>query len=368
MLWVASISFQLFKWLVLKKHADGIRKKLQRYLIGCVSVSGIIAISLLAAGSYGDANVWCWIDADNDVNEWLRFICFYFIVLIAWGFDLNKLHQVSESISGRVVKRKARRQSQASAGSAEEGHSIDLNFARQTLQAKLYQYMFIFVFIWGFGFLNRLVQISSGKPVFFLNFLTAMILPSQGLLNACCYGGLLDEDSYFMQCVEAVPWLAQLFAQAERVAEIAERVIERRISVKTLTTGEPKAEYKSKKMSIFSTTFNVGEAPVTDGIGEWILKGHDVYVIGVQECLDLDQLRESIHTHLGGASEYKMYKSEIGSNQTSLGFHGTTTVNSLYSHISFLLLLFALVIVVFTCVLWHVFFRIYCTNCIIENI
>ena len=50
--------------------------------------------------------------------------------------------------------------------------------------------------------------------------------------------------------------------------------------------------------------------------------GHDVYVIGVQECLCLPDLREALHNHLGGKSEYVMYAREIGSTNTALGFHG----------------------------------------------
>ena len=78
-------------------------------------------------------------------------------------------------------------------------------------------------------------------------------------------------------------------------------------------------------MSIFVTTFNLGEAKLSSVLGslaDWILLGHDVYSIGLQECLDLAAVREAIHIHLGGSEQYSVFCTEIGSDNTSLGFHG----------------------------------------------
>lgn len=83
--------------------------------------------------------------------------------------------------------------------------------------------------------------------------------------------------------------------------------------------------YAPQSYSIFVTTFNMGEAKLASfnsTLGDWILRGHDIYSIGVQECLDLASVREAIHSHLGGPDEYKMFSTEIGSDNTNFGYHG----------------------------------------------
>ena len=87
----------------------------------------------------------------------------------------------------------------------------------------------------------------------------------------------------------------------------------------------PGTQYVPKMYSIFVTTFNMGEAKLSSfsaNLGDWILQGHDIYSVGVQECMDLSSVREAIHAHLGGPDEYKMYCSEIGSDNTNFGYHG----------------------------------------------
>ena len=83
--------------------------------------------------------------------------------------------------------------------------------------------------------------------------------------------------------------------------------------------------YVPQVYSIFVTTFNLGEAKLSSyaaDLAEWIILGHDIYSIGVQECLDLGTVREAIHAHLGGPDEYKMFCTEIGSDNTNFGYHG----------------------------------------------
>lgn len=35
-------------------------------------------------------------------------------------------------------------------------------------------------------------------------------------------------------------------------------------------------------------------------LGAWIPQGYDVYVVGLQECLCMEELQAAIHKHLGG--------------------------------------------------------------------
>ena len=58
-----------------------------------------------------------------------------------------------------------------------------------------------------------------------------------------------------------------------------------------------------------------GGGSVGGAVAAWVPLGHDVYVIGVQECLALDELRRAIHARLGGDGAYRMYTAEIGSTK-----------------------------------------------------
>ncbi|CAE7767548.1 inppl1a, partial [Symbiodinium microadriaticum] len=83
--------------------------------------------------------------------------------------------------------------------------------------------------------------------------------------------------------------------------------------------------YSPKQVSIFVSSFNQGEGTIeelTEDIPGWLLEGHDMYVIGLQECLCLEDFRAAMHAHLGGEQAFTMHTCEIGSNNTRLGFHG----------------------------------------------
>lgn len=85
------------------------------------------------------------------------------------------------------------------------------------------------------------------------------------------------------------------------------------------------AKFIPKAYSIFSTTFNLGEAKPKEfepKLKDWLVKGHDIYNIGMQEALNIDTLREMMAKYLGGPSKYVMFSKEIGSDSTSIGYHG----------------------------------------------
>ncbi|RLN98904.1 hypothetical protein BBJ28_00025578, partial [Nothophytophthora sp. Chile5] len=93
----------------------------------------------------------------------------------------------------------------------------------------------------------------------------------------------------------------------------------------------PPSQVAPKKISIFTSTFNMGEKNVDARelvmwalCCEWIPLGNDVYVIGVQECMDLADLQTKILRHLvsGSTGKYVHYSREIGKRATALGYHG----------------------------------------------
>ncbi|ETV95575.1 hypothetical protein, variant [Aphanomyces invadans] len=79
-------------------------------------------------------------------------------------------------------------------------------------------------------------------------------------------------------------------------------------------------------ISIFASTFNMAEGavPPNDQLSQWIPKGKDVYVIGVQECLDLRSMRKAMAAHIQriNGKPFIEYGREIGRTEKVLGFHG----------------------------------------------
>ncbi|RHY30134.1 hypothetical protein DYB32_004582, partial [Aphanomyces invadans] len=82
----------------------------------------------------------------------------------------------------------------------------------------------------------------------------------------------------------------------------------------------------SERISIFASTFNMAEGavPPDDQLEMWIPKGHDVYVIGVQECLNLVPMRHAMAAHIQriNGKPFVEYGREIGRTEKVLGFHG----------------------------------------------
>ncbi|CAK4623546.1 unnamed protein product [Aphanomyces euteiches] len=88
-------------------------------------------------------------------------------------------------------------------------------------------------------------------------------------------------------------------------------------------------------VTIFASTFNMAEGAVPSGkqFDEWIPRGHDVYVIGVQECMNLPSFRQSLSTHLRkiNGKVFVEYGREIGRTETRLGYHGHIAITVLVS-------------------------------------
>lgn len=304
--WLACNGYQLYKWIVLKKNSNGIRKKLKRYASVCFILSGIISFSLLGTGAYGDAYMWCWIRPVAGENYVLRFLCFYIFLVIAWVYNAIVLGSISFTINKRVQ-----------AEIRATGKASELTTAESQVSSRLRVYLLVFIISWVFSLLASIAESIANQQIFLLNFLTALFVPSQGLLNSIVYGGIFQEGSVLHEWIEK-NWNS-LFVLMYPKTALLRRQTSFAASAKRII------EYAPKKYSIFTTTLNMGEAPtdnVKPNLHTWILKGHDIYVVGVQECLEIESLREAILQHLGGPSEYVMYGDEIGSNNTSLGFHG----------------------------------------------
>jgi len=182
--WLACNGYQLYKWVVRKKQANGIRKKLKRYACACFFISGIIALSLLGYDSYGVTNTWCWIDGTTNESSKLRFGLFYVFLIIAWIYNGIILSSISWTVSKRVALN----------NSHQSNKDSQLKSAELVIRNRLQVYLGVFVLTWIFSLINALVVGLTNKEYFITSFLQAIFVPLQGFFNAIAYGGILNED------------------------------------------------------------------------------------------------------------------------------------------------------------------------------
>jgi hypothetical protein len=284
--WNSLIAFQLHLWVVKKKNEKRVGKKLKKNAKIAFSFSFLLAIILLASGLLGETNTWCWIEEGKD---WAKFVFFYLLVIGGWSYNvwvIVKTHSACKDDSK--------------------------NSTELIIRQKMQEHLAIFVFAWLFGLINFVAEAVAQEPVFGTAVLQAFCVPLQGFINAVVYGGILGEDSYLRSMLSS--------SVSTQVARSRAPSAEKKNRLEPIKH----VKYVPREVSIFSTTFNLGEAPMNTvgDISEWLRDGHDIYAIGLQECMCLDELRAAMHAQLGGTEKYVMYKVEIGSDNTRLGFHG----------------------------------------------
>lgn len=85
----------------------------------------------------------------------------------------------------------------------------------------------------------------------------------------------------------------------------------------------PSLRRSLRQASIFATTYNMGESSaqtLASQLPLWIPQGYDCYIIGLQECLELEEVRAKLWDYLGGPQCYTVF-SKVGSPSTVL-LHG----------------------------------------------
>lgn len=71
-----------------------------------------------------------------------------------------------------------------------------------------------------------------------------------------------------------------------------------------------------RSLRVFVSTYNAGGANKERDVGPleaWIPLGFELYVIGLQECAILKELRRGIHRRLGGRAQYTIYENHVWS-------------------------------------------------------
>jgi hypothetical protein len=320
MLWLIFLSYLMYFWIVQKQHPKRMEKLITRNLLSILFVSFIIAIINLGLNYYDDTYVWCWISGKHVIA---RFLCFECFLIGAWIINVCSLFSIHQSLLKRFKK----------ATFHEKISQLFDNTRDTPIQTKLLVYLVMFSVVWFFSLLNRVVETITGQTVFIIALLEAIFVPLQGFLYASAYSNLVKRK--FCRVVkESAVTILHLDKETNSSSSFTterEEMVPLPGSDTTATTPRQQQlqhhikGYIPKKYSIYITTFNMGEAKVQKvqtSVKDWIVEGHDVYAIGVQECMDYSEIKETILNHLGGPSKYQLYSVAIGSDTKSLGFHG----------------------------------------------
>jgi len=320
--WNSCMAHNLYSWVVAKKDLASLGSNMRYYLAISMGVPTAFAVGLLAGGQFGWSSIWCWIESSSNG---LRFACFYLFVVLAWLYNGVVFVAVTLSIRSRLADRR----SPASSAIAT---------AQNNVRRKMTQYIFVFFFVWFFGLLNRTVQDLVSGTVFWPMLLHVTFVPLQGFLNAVVYGGLLETTAvqeFVRRAAEngAVGWM---FKPCARGMPQEEKNLLANGAPIARGVWEKKPKNRKKKISVFISTYNLAEKTLDElgDLSSWIPPGHDLYAIGVQECMCMDPLRSKLLYMLGGPGSYEMYTAEIGSTNTALGFHGMIAV-TIYARSSY---------------------------------
>lgn len=320
-LWNGVMAVNFYCLVVLHTSPKSLRKMLKVELVIMLVCCIIIALSLLFTGKFGNAGLWCWIPASF---PFIQIGCFYVFVFIAWVISVCCLVKISKASAAPIeaaINSASLENLEAisTAGSVTtNAHSELVTAARESavrIKWRLFAYVFAFIFIWIFGLMNRIVGIvrsyNGQSPSFATNFLHVLFVPMQGFLDALIYFGIVEHTDYF-------------FKKLKNNLKHDE-VIQEDVSF-FLDSGWRQSMLQDDSLSkdlrkIFVTTFNMGESFEESTVPYWIPEGYDVYAVGVQECMDLENLRGSIMRHLNRTEEgrYVMKTNEIGSTVKSLG-------------------------------------------------
>jgi hypothetical protein len=309
MFWDMLMSYIIYTWIVKRQHPKRMDKLIRKNLIFIVALALLVTVIVMGTDSISQAYVWCWIELRKPIA---RFLGFEIFLIIAWLSNCAMLISVHFSLQSRMKRATFHEKIAALMDTSHDG----------SIQRKLIVYLVIFSIVWFFFLLNRLVEAITNSNNFPTAILQAFFVSMQGFLYAFVYGGIVKGRLWRVGKKKPT----NLFLKGQNIAdsEFREEIVEATPQNMTAVIKATK-QYVPKKYSIFSTTFNMGEAPLSKmeaNVKDWIVPGHDVYAIGVQECMDLTSVRVAIQKHLGGPEKYQMYGVAIGSDTKSLGFHG----------------------------------------------
>ncbi|KDO30053.1 hypothetical protein SPRG_05244 [Saprolegnia parasitica CBS 223.65] len=297
--WVCSscMAFNLYRWCVKRDSDEKLRSRHKWYL--AISIVPATAMSMWhwCSGAYGGADFYCWLSSQTKQGRLAKMEHFFPLLLVCAVFNALMI--------GIVWHNTWKWANKEMSDVASTSYSI--------LQKQFLLYLVCSVVLLLPSLVFRGIQAHDESQIHFPLVLVAQLtINLQGFINAVLYGGI------FHDCPIAVIALACCGVKLgcdkkDAPSEANELSLSR---------------YELQRAMIFATTFNCGEAGVPKNLDDWIPLGHDIYVVGLQECLYLDDYRAAIHAHLEHQGfprkqrSFTAYSREIGSRNTALGFHG----------------------------------------------
>lgn len=311
---IVNINYSLYGWIARNKsYQNNIRRKADYIFITIMLTTLVLALILLGTIQYEPTETWCWIGLDNFR---LRFYLYYLFILISGGVISFFLRQVILKLHLQSI-----------ISAREYDHGLEDSIIK--LKNKLLLSVAIYICTWGFGLINQFaIFINHQNVVYGTAILQAFFLSARGLLNVLIYGNSLGDF------IVVVRQRLHHYYNHDSKSKILSSTPslssnDEGVSISSLGSSIPLFEETKycvslKTFSIFTTTLNFGESSFMNimlNIDSWIVKGHDIYIICFQECLDYIGLKQLILSHLG-EHEFIVFNNSIGSTLTALGFHG----------------------------------------------
>ncbi|RLN87312.1 hypothetical protein BBJ28_00021740 [Nothophytophthora sp. Chile5] len=299
--WNACIAHCLYRKIVHRDSEARLKGRFKLYLL-LAAVPAVTCSVTLGAGRWlGDATFYCWVPMRS-----LQFWTFYLFVLLAIVYVSVVLWTTHHHISRSGVREA----------------NLDAQESSALITFKLRIYIVAFIVLWLPSTIFRLFVDSLGPATFTVAIIMQVTVCTQGFTTAVIYGGLLTKLYRFLSCKPTILPTHKFTTSP---------------SFPTVDTGTDYSLVKHYRQpaNIFVSTFNMGESRLTPAqLDKWIPRGHDIYVIGLQECLHLANTRSLLRQHLEGgrprpaasgaarrASTFHQFNREIGSKNTSLGYH-----------------------------------------------
>jgi hypothetical protein len=179
--------------------------------------------------------------------------------------------------------------------------------ASSHIVSKLNKFTGVFAFLWSWGCLNRLAG-GVGYDPYWTAVMHAACVPLQGFCNALLYFDAWDMFAAFLQ------------NGAERLLEHQHGAVGSSQNLEAVLELMPEPRFLD--VELFVCTFNMGEGRAPSDISKLLARDADLYIIGLQECMCLDQMRNAMQTFVSEAEAYERYDAEIGATNKSLGYHG----------------------------------------------
>ncbi|POM80991.1 Transmembrane protein [Phytophthora palmivora] len=310
--WNAAIAHCFYRKIVHRDSEARLKSRFKLYVLMVIVPAVACSVALYAARLFGDATFYCWVESRSK-----QFLSFYLFVVVAILY-ISVILWVTHNRISRDFR----------------DANLDAQESWALITSKLRIYIAAFIVLWTPSTVFRLFDDELGSARFGVALLMQVTVCTQGLTTAIIYGGLLTRLYRILSCKPSISPVHKFVTSP---------------SFPTMDTGTDHSLVKHYRQpaNIFVSTFNMGEARLTPAqLDKWIPLGHDIYVIGLQECLHLANTRSLIRQHLEGvrprpatsgparrASKFHQFNREIGSKNTSLGYHGHFVLKLLQLHL-----------------------------------